>query len=215
MISAIIPWRSRPVNSHAFRKVHDHVSRLADEVILADDGGTPFSRAASINAGVRQARGTMLWICDADLILPAEQLDEGLLVARNFGSVVLPFDRYYYHSRVATRGLIKGRVTLPEWLEGEPERVQSGSVGGTCLMVRDTWEIVGGFDGRMRGWGHEDIAFHAAAQTFAAVDRVPGVLHHLWHPADPNRPRQNSELADRYVAAEGDPVAMDELIGER
>ena len=214
MISCIIPWRHNRERFRQFKRVQTIANDLADEVILADDGLSPFSRGAAINAGVRQAKGSILWILDADLIVPTEQLDEAILMARNYGSVVLPYDIYHYHSRISTRLYLKGHMTQADWFAEKPMWTMD-SIGGTAVMVRDTWEIVGGFDERMRGWGHEDNQFWCAAMTYAAVDRVPGVLHHLWHPDNQPRPQANAELAERYTEALGDPVAMDKLIGER
>jgi len=95
----------------------------------------------------------------------------------------------------------------------------TGSTGGVLVIRPDAWALAGGMDERFTGWGCEDSAFLAAADTLLGPSvRHPAQIVHLWHPtADTPGPGRdaNYELLRRYRAAEGDVPAMRALIAER
>lgn len=212
MISAVIPYRPAVGRVDAYEFVREHLEANVDEVVIADDGGDPFSRGCSINDGVARASGDLLVVCDADLVLPVDQLDLGVITVAARSGMCLPFDRYHYLTGAATLEVMAGVQPTPD----TPRQfAMDSSVGGVCVIDRKTFNLVGGFDPSLRGWGGEDYAFWAAVDTLAEVHRVPGVLYHLWHPTDPVRPAENIEVMKSYMAARGDEVRMRELIGDR
>lgn len=203
-IVAVVPYRASKARVAGYDKVVAHLHAVADEVIVTDDGGDTFSRGASINQGVEWAAemslDAVVVACDADLIVPHDQLLDAVKIARFAGQVVLPFDRYHYLTGDASRRVVAGAPLD----RGAPATfTMDTSVGGTFVCTVDTFDQVGGFDPRFRGWGGEDYAFHAAADTLVGVCRVRGPLFHLWHPVEEHRPEENFELMGRYVAAKG------------
>lgn len=212
MISAVVPYRPAAGRSDAFGFVRDYLADNVDEVIVCDDGGSPFSRGCSINQGVLEASGDLLVICDADLVVPVDQLDLAVIKVAAGGGMVLPFDRYHYLTGAASLEVMAGVAPTPTTPR---EFSMESSVGGVCVIDRATFNLVGGFDPRLRGWGGEDYAFWSAVDTLASVERVPGLLYHLWHPTDPVRPAENIDVMTSYMEARGDRAAMLELIGDR
>jgi hypothetical protein len=212
MITAIIPYRPNSGRREGFAFVKRYMDRIADEVLVVDDGGDPFGRGPSINDGVARAEGNLLVICDADLVCPIEQLDLAIINVAARGGMVLPFDRYHYLTGSASLDVMAGVEPTPDT---PTEFVMDSSVGGICVINKRTFNSVGGFDARCRGWGGEDYCFWAAASTLARTDRIEGPLYHLWHPVEPVRPDSNMRLMGRYLDALADPEAMRELIGER
>jgi len=212
VISAVVPYRPAAGRVDAFEFVREYLAANVDEVVVADDGGDPFSRGCSINDGVARASGEMLVICDADLILPVEQLDLGVVIVATRGGMCLPFNRYHYLTGAATLEVMAGVQPTPD----TPRQFSmDSSVGGVCVIDRKTFNLVGGFDPSLRGWGGEDYAFWAAVDTLAEVHRLDGFLYHLWHPTDPVRPTENIRLMESYMGARGDRERMLELIGDR
>lgn len=211
MISAVVPYRETPSRADLLDAVVAHLAIVADEVVVIDGGGDPFSRGVSINAGVEQATGDLIFICDADLLVPYEQLDEAIIMSRSFG-MVIPFDEYLYLTSGATRRILDGAPLDP----AAPARFRmKDSVGGACVIRRATFDAVGGFDSRFRGWGGEDYAFWAAVNTLdGPVGRVEGPLYHLHHVMDDTRPQENIDLMARFLDALGDITAMRELLEE-
>lgn len=212
MISAVVPYRPAVGRVDAFNFVCEYLESQVEEVVVCDDGGDPFSRGCSINDGVSKASGEILVICDADLIVPAEQLDLALIRVALHGGMVLPFDRYHYLTGSASLDVMAG---VPPTPDTPRQFTMESSVGGVCVIDRNTFNDVEGFDPRLRGWGGEDYAFWSAVDTLATVDRVPGVLYHLWHPTDPVRPAENIEVMKSYMSARGDREAMLAVIGDR
>ena len=87
-------------------------------------------------------------------------------------------------------------------------------------LHRELWDEIGGFDERFQGWGFEDLCFMHAAGQVGSVNRVPGIVYHLWHPrpeggdADHPNYKANEFLWLRYLEARGDRDAMLQLIWE-
>jgi hypothetical protein len=212
MISAVVPYRPASGRADAHGFVCEWLSQHVDEVVVCDDGGTPFSRGCSINEGVGRATHDVLVICDSDLVVPVEQLDLAVIKVCASGGMTLPFDRYHYLTGAASLEVMAGVAPTPETPR---EFSMSSSVGGVCVIDRKTFNLVGGFDPRLRGWGGEDYCFWSAVDTLSQVNRVEGVLYHLWHPVDPVRPAENMQVMQAYMDARGDRDRMLELIGDR
>jgi glycosyltransferase involved in cell wall biosynthesis len=201
-ISAVIPFRATGGREHLLEVVTSHLSNFVDELIVCDDEGEVFSRAASINLGAKQAEGDVLLICDADLIVPLDQLEAASTLAAD--GMVIPFSHIVNLTREQTAAVVRGAE-----VEGQRGRQVPAGDGGACLIDCITFDTVGGFDSRFRGWGHEAAAFVAAVDTLVdPVGRIDGIAYHLDHPSDRNRPSFNESLAARYANARGDLVGM-------
>lgn len=187
-------------------------------VRLVDDLGTPFSRAGSINHGVSTSTADIFVAVDADVLIPSDQLDEAIDLARTLG-VVLPFDEYLA-STPDGRNQILDSEGWPDtfevaWDTGPTQKIPL--VGACNVFSRETWETTGGLL-ELRGWGCQDVCWWAMCETFAApTRRLSGPLVHLWHPNDDDtrRPRQNnpelvarSDAMQALLAVRGDRAAM-------
>jgi hypothetical protein len=94
-------------------------------------------------------------------------------------------------------------------------------VSSVVVMPRRLWDEMGGFDEAFSGWGYEDSAAAAAAQTLGdGIIRMPGDVWHFWHPtAREGRPgtatwQRNHARGQRYRAAIGDREAIRALQAE-
>ena len=99
-------------------------------------------------------------------------------------------------------------------------RAATPLLGTVNVLSRETWDAAGGWLPGFRGWGHEDLAFAAQCRTLVSPERrVPGPLHHLYHPKAPTEPyaapetiAANAAIATDIYAADGNPTRMRELI---
>ncbi len=64
-----------------------------------------------------------------------------------------------------------------------PESRTSFRHAPPLVVHRESWEMVGGMDERMQGWGQEDVAFSLALEKVVGPQRMlRGNALHLWHP---------------------------------
>lgn len=204
-VAAIMPYRSNgPERDAAWLYVRGGWEDAA--VYCVDDGGDPFSRAASINLGIAARPADVYVITDADMIVDSAQIHDAIEQAAETPGIVVAFDRYCYLTQTGTQAILAGHDG--PW-EPFVQFTYEKSVGGVLAISRHTWDLVGGFDPRFRGWGMEDTAFEIACRTLAGPTRkIPGTAYHLWHPLEPCRPAENVELLHRYQLADGNPDAL-------
>ncbi len=192
-----------------------------------------FNRSAAVNRAAALAGDwDVAVIIDADVVCDAGRVKEAVAIAAKTGSLVLPHTTRKDVSADGTRGVIAGAID-PFRLEEYGPRTQRRfirreyngenghpSVSSVVVISRRQWETIGGFDESFRGWGYEDTAFAAAAETFGGIIRMPGTVWHLWHPTAVEGKRgtaswsRNSAKGQRYRAAIGDPAAIRALQAE-
>lgn len=246
-ISLLIPFRDD--NEHRGR-VLDWLTRYwmhhlpSAEIVLGYDGGLPFSKARAVADAARRARGRVFVILDADAYLRpsaiqdcADAIDQALAAGRR--KWFMPYSNFFRIDRWETLCLLQSDPTAeyavssppPEhWLEPNANtNTDSGHKFGALIQVmpREAYEMVGGFDGRMSGWGSEDVAMLKSLDTLYAQHEVAvNDALHLWHarPGTDHLTRRwigqswtpaNSRLAQRYAAASGEPALMQGLVDER
>lgn len=221
-VGAVIPFRDADGSRRgASARVETHLREalvgLDARVVLADDGGATFSRGGSIMRGVEMLTPLdvdVFVVCDADLIVPGDQLRHAIALALEADGLVVAFSRYLYCTQDQSVELT--RVPYPPIpLLPAHEWTFDGSVGGAGTFSRHTLEVTGGYPSIFRGWGMEDVAFEILTRTLAApTRRVSGNAFHLWHPVDKtNDPlsagyRRNLAALERLVAVEDDPGAV-------
>ncbi|MFE3202231.1 glycosyltransferase family 2 protein [Embleya sp. NPDC059237] len=219
-VAVVLPWRAADparVRNHGHVRAYlrDHLPHATH--LDTDSGHTPFSRAATRNHGIRRAAelgADVVVLCDADTLPDPDALHAAVEGAAD-GRLHLPHTSY--------RGLDEQGTT--DYLCGAPlaacgtELMMTGSTGGVLVVRPDAWALAGGMDERFTGWGCEDTAFLAAADTLLGHSvRHSAQLVHLWHPKDdgPGAGRDaNYALLARYRAAEGNIPAMRALVTER
>jgi hypothetical protein len=201
-ILVAIPWRD---NGDRHRQesldfVVEHLYRATGcPIDLVDGDQEGFSLAAARNAAMRREADVVV-VCDADTVVEQEPLAAAIVMAAASDRVILPFTLYRAlgpEGRLAVLSGITPRA-VPEigrldW-----------SVGGVQVARPDVWWALGGQDERFTGWGCEDTAFNLAADRLGRSHvRVPGEIHHLWHPVtwrttDPSY-AANAALLQRYA----------------
>jgi len=92
-----------------------------------------------------------------------------------------------------------------------------GACSGVYVTTPRTWARHGGQDERFRGWGFEDAAWYLAHGALLGQPPVrhEGRVYALHHAAEVRAGAHydaNAALMERYRAAEGDPVAMAQLV---
>lgn len=221
-VAVVVPWRdTHPDRARAHTVVREHLrTMLPDAVHMdVDDGAERFNRAASRNHGVRlaaEAGADVVVVCDADTIPERGALVHAVADAFASGLLVMPYERFLGLSERGTGEYLGGRPPG----DCEVELDYRYSVGGIFVIRPDAWWSAGGMDERFTAWGAEDMAYRRAADTLLGRTVThPGTIVHLWHPPSPRTGTPENDavwaLADRYAAAEGDPVAMRALIAER
>lgn len=196
------------------RAAHDHVvnvwRRCGFEVVEGDDPGEPFSRAASMNRGTDRADADIVICADADVIVTEDAIRAAVAKAGESDGLVNPFTRYRYLNEAVTQHVYSGSDpwSLPAWFEFG-EAPATPLKGGLNVYSKRTWETIGGFPERFRGWGCEDLAIdHIVRVLVAPMRRIDSTLIHLFHPktgeyadAGPT----NAALADPIFAATTEP----------
>ena len=195
----------------------------------------PFQRSAAINdAAARAGAWDIALIIDADVMLPASNVGAAVLRADASGKVVWAHRRWREMTEHATKKLVNPNLEAADlYAEGAlgPGGIEAPTFSAdldlivssttalsmSCCMAvtRKAWDLIGGFDERFVGWGHEDSAFAAATAHYAGWDRIEGDVLNLWHPRVPGAGRadvlrhkvytpealDNARLGIRYTVA--------------
>ena len=78
-------------------------------------------------------------------------------------------------------------------------------MSSVVVVSRKQWDIIGGFDEQFRGWGFEDTAFAAAAETFGGIIRMDGEVIHFWHPTAARGQARHAVVVDQLGTRTGIP----------
>lgn len=183
----------------------------------------PFNRSSALNrASALAGDWDVAVIIDSDVICNADRVKEAVEIAHETGTMVLP------HS-VRKDLNPRGSLLIRQGFDGSWERhvgrqysAENGhpSVSSVVVVPRRLWDTIGGFDEAFRGWGFEDTAFAACAETFGGITRMDGEVWHFWHPTATEGKRGtrtwsfNSAKGQRYRAAIGNPEAIRALQSE-
>jgi GT2 family glycosyltransferase len=140
--------------------------------------GYDYNRSWTLNAGAREARGTVLILHDNDMLCPARYAAETLERARE-GWQFQQLKRFtFYLPEPATTGVFQGGHVPP----GVPATVVQNLHGASIAADRSAYFEAGGFDEEFVGWGGEDNEFWQRAEAIGRVYSY-GYLPflHLWH----------------------------------
>jgi hypothetical protein len=173
-----IPWRPTAERMPAYNRVRDFWNYHGFKVIEHDSGGRtsdppsarPFNLSQARNNAVRKAITRYVIVADADT-LP----DIGAVMASldEFDGVTWPFTEYRH-----IPGWCADKADL---MSAPADRVYNASVGGIFICQRERYWKLGGCDELFTGWGFEDNAFHAVADTLSHVRRMPGIVFSFNH----------------------------------
>lgn len=163
----------------------------------------PFNKSWGYNVAVRYASTPILAFGDADVILPAAQLQQAVELCMSSYVAVNPYRRLIDLTAEESALVGQGDFDLhPERPDNRQNRQAIGEhvvfCGGLFLIRRDAFIHLGGWDERFRGWGGEDDAMtyklERARLPATELDDRPAL--HLWHP----RPRQSTFEQPHYAA---------------
>lgn len=222
MFSICVPFRGGDPNrdaAWAWLQARYEAIFPGAELIVADDGGNPFSRAASLNEAASMATGEVLALIDADVLVPRLQIVAAIEAAQVAPGLVFPFTRYLAIRSEPTQTVLQTEPYIWPTLSPEGAWMDTDAcLGAAVICSRETFELAGGFDPRFRGWGFEDVAFAIAAGHLAGeIRRISGTLWHLYHPSAVNHEaedyRLNQALEQRYE--EAGPSGIKALLDER
>lgn len=207
----LVPWRAD--GGHRERLwdwCGTHWSRSLPDIPIVQGNSPdgPFNRSAAINDAARGEWDVGV-VLDADVIADPAQVRQAMRIASDTGRVTLPYTLFVGLNASMTTKILAGRGqgVSRSWDRGARFRSTIHESSIVCIP-RTLWDEVGGFDERFVGWGQEDVAFIQACRILGGeIERVPGVVYHLWHPKSPERHTRrveyvkNQELGQRYRMA--------------
>lgn len=224
-VVVLVPWRpSDPERQAAWEFSRTHLESFGWPIFVADSRG-PWNRSEAINRASREAGDwDVAVIADADTIHLPDELWRAVAWAAKLNGVVVPWrTRWKLSIGGSNRFMQTGVAGFNEAIDLDPDdrtrvRMPIKQRGGTTVVARSAWDLLGGFDEGFVGWGHEDVAFRIAASTLAKgkLVEILGTIWHLYHSRDLNHPTRtdNDRRKDRYLRADGSRVKMLALLQE-
>jgi GT2 family glycosyltransferase len=195
-----------------------------DIIIGECDADKPFNRGQAINNAFKQSDSEFVVIVDGDTIFDEDTLLVGLEEIE-FHPWIIPYDRYFRLNEASTFWLLLENQDL-ELVEQELEILDAiyadhqlqyaPPVSGLLLLRSVDFKETGGFDERFSGWGGEDNAFVALANTYIGpYYRTHGAVYHMHHPRKPDFSEPtwaaNANLMNKYLDAAENRERMDKL----
>jgi ubiquinone/menaquinone biosynthesis C-methylase UbiE len=181
-------WRYRIVIVEQDRepRLKNALAPLGDHYIFAYNPG-PYNRSWAFNIGAWQNHGKTGTICflDADLLVQADFLNNGLNEMKTGHLAVCPFSEMVYLDSACTDQAIKDRLEQSNHsfnAQNYKGRVFTDSQGGAIWVELTLYMEIGGHNEGFRGWGYEDREFWDRLARKTNIKRLPGRLLHLHHP---------------------------------
>ncbi len=155
------------------------------EICLGDNVGEPFSRSKARNIAAKAASNDLLLFVDIDLLCARKVIHKAIEALDNYIIMkehnIKNKQESYAINYNSTTTLLKSELPIDCNLELESHRA------GTfyfCLIKKDAFLNIGGWDERFKGWGLEDGAFFKTLNIYYGRDfDFQGPLFHLWHPS--------------------------------
>jgi hypothetical protein len=209
--TVVIPWRDRGDPDRAANRaaVFRYLQKTGvGTIIEASDGRDrhePFNRSAAYNRGMSQLPADVYVFCEADLLVPARQLQDAVRVALLRPGLVVPFSVYRYLNLNTTRR-VRDWGADPFTAVAERTMADRTSVGACNVVSAETMRLVGCWDETFDGWGYDDRAMcHAFTVASGTRTRfITGPAVHLWHPPGWQAGQQfagGGEVSERERAA--------------
>ncbi|HEX2945438.1 MAG TPA: glycosyltransferase family 2 protein [Clostridia bacterium] len=225
-ISLIIPCKPDGGNRDKnFSWLERRYTRLMPdaEICIEFDNSEPYCKSKSINTAASRAQNDIFVIADADIVFDPLQIYRAVKLLTQY-TWVLPYVNRIELSEKDTMGLIEKCpcVNLAD-LSFLDYKVTQPGVGSICIVPRNSFNLVKGFDERFKGWGGEDCAFEMSLDTLCGLRYTPpdSTILHLYHPQSTTDTSQspdfpaNQVLYERYLGANGNPDLMKALIDEK
>jgi len=143
-----------------------------------------FHRTKMLNEMAKRVSEDIIVVCDADVILPEDQLRKSIELLKE-NDVVYPYTSFVKLDRYISMQFRDNPNSIPTG-------VSMNSVGGMIFFKRESYLEAGGENEEFISWGVEDrelnIRFNKLGYKIA---RVEGNLYHLWHPKGVNSSKIN------------------------
>lgn len=185
----VVPFRWRgndPLRLENVECIKQYLTRLhLGPVLVVDDGregDAQFNRSVAYNKGWRAFPDCDVFtFYESDMIVPYEQVLDGIAIARGRPGLVVPFTKYCYltpgHSDMVRKG-----VEDPDQFKPEYTMDNGTSIGAVNTLSRKSLEAVGQWDEVPDGNGYDDNMMHRAFEVCCGPTRyVTGPGFHLFH----------------------------------
>jgi len=144
---------------------------------------TPYNRSWALNAGATIARGRILVLHDADMLVPAGFAAAiAAVVQGEVEALRLPRLIFYMDQESSQAVQQTGRFDTVE----EVERIVQNNPTPMAI-TREAYLRIGGHDESFYGWGGEDNEFLDRVRTLNVCEGAFLPIFHLWHEEAPNR----------------------------
>jgi hypothetical protein len=142
----------------------------AQIIVSPDSGEDPFCKAEAVNNGYRLATGNVLIVADADTICEPKHLKVPIERALATNRLVVPWQQAYRPDDADSATMMAEAPDKPlhfphEIRKRSPHTVNNTTAAMVYVISKLGFEMVEGMDGRMRGWGYEDVCFRRACSA--------------------------------------------------
>jgi hypothetical protein len=219
-----IPWRPSPSRLAAFRRIREFWSMFGWPIVTADSDTEIFSLSQARNNAVAKATTDVVVLSDADTLI--DPLNVLRAVADPRG-VWWPFTKYRILSPGYLDTPLSDLAAAPFINTWDGDGV--AGVGGCMVCTQEEYWRLGGQPPEFIGWGWEDVVFTMIVQTLSWARRLRGHVYAFEHNQNAERYvgaiadsegwsrkyGQNEELVGIYLAGQGRPWLMREIIRQR
>lgn len=170
------------------------------------EGPSAFNRSAAINRAARLAgEWDLAIVIDADIFIRASQVRDAVTRAAETGKVTWAHRRWRGLHQEWTDRIVRDGRDLGAELDRDDMDIfveRTNPISWSCCIVipRATWDDLGGFDERFRGWGFEDMAFQSVVCGLYGHERIAGDVYHLWHSRTLDGSGRAAKDGRRYTA---------------
>jgi predicted glycosyltransferase involved in capsule biosynthesis len=186
MISFLIPWNDGDIFRE--RSYKYNISYLTSsfpdaEICIGGDNGNVFNRSKARNNAFNKSSNEIICILDADTIVPATSIIEGINLVKSKNTWVIPYNDYYNLTKEYSNYIIDNidAADLDESNFKYDFKILSWA--GALILTREMYSRLGGYDEEFEGWGWEDVAFRIKLDNEISKHiRCGSYVAHLWHP---------------------------------
>jgi predicted glycosyltransferase involved in capsule biosynthesis len=209
-----MPWRDSGCiyRKKAFIFLYEFYSKKFN--VIVEDGSDKygnFNLSAARNNAVKKVNGDILIIIDACNYLSYEQIYDSVDAATKNHMLIKPFNFLGYLTEESTHRIYQGdeeKLNYKNITSWDLCSSHGGPVldfGGSFVIKKISYQIIGGMNENFIGWGNEDREFcEISRNIFGQHIEVSGKNNHLYHPIPEGQTlSQNNKDLLYYVKNEG------------